>query len=27
MVHMLHEMGINTGIDLPGMIDAVRRAE
>jgi hydroxymethylglutaryl-CoA lyase len=27
MVHMVHEMGIETGIDLPMLIDVVRRAE
>jgi hydroxymethylglutaryl-CoA lyase len=27
MVHMLHEMGIDTGIDLSALLDAVREAE
>jgi hydroxymethylglutaryl-CoA lyase len=27
IVHMLHEMGVDTGIDLPLLIDAVRSAE
>ena len=27
MVHMLHEMGIDTGIDLPALLVAVREAE
>jgi hydroxymethylglutaryl-CoA lyase len=27
MVHMLHEMGIDTGIDLPALLAAVREAE
>lgn len=27
MVHMVHEMGIETGIDLPALIDVVRYAE
>ena len=27
MVHMLHEMGVETGIDLPRLVEAVRQAE
>ena len=26
-VHMLHEMGIATSVDLPGLMEAVRQAE